>query len=73
MWIAIEDSLSNLKFSDNVEYGDDGNEDDTELGKLNKDGEPGWVVGTISKVVQTGKDRCRPKQLPVAELTPPWW
>ena len=50
---AIGDSLSNLACSDNEEDGEYkiDNYDDTELGMLSNNGQPGWVKGTIATTV----------------------
>lgn len=48
MTIAIGDSLSNHACSKTVQYGHDENDEDTELGKLSEDDQPGWVVATMS-------------------------
>ena len=47
---AIGDSLNDLACSGNVEDSDDknGDEADPPVGKLSKDDEPGWVMGTVS-------------------------
>ena len=51
---AFGDSLSDLTSSDEEEDGED--EDDnnqhTELGKLSKDNECSWAMGTIFKIVK---------------------
>jgi hypothetical protein len=47
---AIGDSQSDFARSDDEEDRDD--DADTEQGKLSKDDEPSWVMGTISKTVQ---------------------
>jgi len=46
--------MRDLASSDAEQNGEDKEyyEDDTELGKLSDDEEPGWVMGTISKTVQ---------------------
>jgi len=51
---TIRDSLSDLATSDDEEDGEDeeDKEEDTERGKLSKDDEPGWVMGTISNTEQ---------------------
>jgi len=51
---AIEHSLSDLACSDEEQGGEDEeyDEDDTELGKLSDNDDPGWVMGIISKTVQ---------------------
>jgi len=48
---AIGDSLSDLASFQDEDDGEQENdeEEDTELGSLNEDDEPGWVMGTISK------------------------
>jgi len=50
---AIGESLSDLGSSDEEQDGEDEEyqEDDTELGKLSDNDEPGWVTGTISKTL----------------------
>jgi len=62
---AIGDSLSDLASSDHKQDGEDKevDEDDTELSKLSDDDEPGWVIGTISKIVQHRMDSFRKKQM----------
>jgi hypothetical protein len=72
MMAAIGDSLSDLASSDD---GDDGEDDDeeTELGKLSEDDEPGWVMGTISKMVLQRMKSFRQKQMKLDELTQPGW
>ena len=51
---AIGDSLSYVGRSEDEEAGEDEDDDeeDTELGKLSEDDEPGWEMRTISKTVQ---------------------
>jgi hypothetical protein len=68
---AIGDSLRDLACSDDEEDGED--DEDTEQGKLSEDYEPGWVMGTISKMVQQRMERFREKQLKLDELTQPGW
>jgi len=60
---AIGDSLSNLASSDDEQGGKDNeyDEEDTELGKLSDDDEPGWVMGTISGTVQHRMESFRQK------------
>jgi len=50
--LAIGDSLSNIASSDNRE--DEKDEDDakTDQAQLSEDDEPGWVMGTIAKMVR---------------------
>jgi hypothetical protein len=69
---AIGDSLSNLASSDDGEDGEDENEE-TEQGKLSKNDKPGWVVGTISKMVQQRMESFRQKQMKLDELTQLGW
>jgi len=75
MFNAIGDSLSDLASSDEAQDGEDEeyDEDDTELGKLSDDDEPGWVMGKISKTVQHCLESFRQKQMKLDELTQPGW
>jgi len=68
---AIRDSRSDLASSEDVEDGEDEDDDeeDTGHGKLSEDDEPGWVMGTISKMVQHHMESFRQKQLRLDELT----
>jgi len=72
---AIGDSLSGLARSDDEEDGED--EDDKEEdpvgGKLSEDDEPGWVMGTISKMVHYHMECFRRKQMKLDELTQCGW
>jgi hypothetical protein len=72
---AIRDSLSDLARSDDEQDGEDeeDDEEDTELGKLSDDDEPGWVMGTITKVVPHRIESFRLKQMRFDELTQPGW
>jgi len=72
---AIGDSPSDLPSSNDKPNGEDEGdvEDDTELGKLSDDDEPGWVMGTMSKTVQHHMESFRQKQMTLDELTQPGW
>jgi len=72
---AIGDILSDLASSDDEPdgEGEEDDEEDTELGKLSDDDEPGWVMGTITKTVQHCIESFRQKQLRLDELTQPGW
>jgi len=71
---AIGDGLSTLASSDNEEDAEDEEEDDdTERGKLSEDDEPGWVMGTISKLLQCRMERFWQKQMKLDESTQPGW
>jgi len=72
---ANVDSLSDLASSDEVQDGEDEehDEEDTELGKLSDNDEPGWVMGTISNTVQHGLESFWQKQMKLDELTQPGW
>jgi len=73
---ATGDSLSDLASSEDVDDGEDvdDDEEDSELGKLSEDNDPGWVMGTISKMGQHCLESIRQKQMRLDELTPPeWW
>jgi len=58
MMAAIADTLSDLASSVDGEDGQDEDEE-TELGTLSEDEEPGWVMGTISKRVQQRMESVR--------------
>jgi len=70
---AIGDSLSDLASSKDVEVGedDDDDEEDTELAMLNEDDEPGWVMGTISRMVQPRMESIRQRQMTLDKLAQP--
>jgi len=71
---AIGDSLRNLASSDDEDDADDEEEDDdTEQAKSSEDDEPGWVMGTISKMVQRRMEWFWQKQMMLEELTQPGW
>jgi hypothetical protein len=72
---AIGDSLSDLGCSEDVEHGEDegDDEEDTGHGNLSDDDEPGWVKGTISKMVQHHMESFWQKHLRIDELTQPGW
>jgi hypothetical protein len=72
---AIGDSVRDLGSSDEEQVGEDeeDDEEDTELGKLSNDDEPGWVVGTMSKTVQHRMDSFRQTQMRLDKLIQPGW
>jgi hypothetical protein len=52
MMVVIRDCLSHLSsYSDGVD-GEDEDDEETHWGQLSEDDEPGWVMGTIIKMVQ---------------------
>ena len=67
---ASRDSLRDLASSEDEENGEDEDDDeeDTELGKVSEDDETGWVMGTISKMVQHCMESFRQKQMRLDEL-----
>jgi hypothetical protein len=71
MLVSIGDSLSHLASSDDGEGGEDEDDDETAQGELSKDDEPGWVMGTITKMVQQRLERFRQKEMKLDELTQP--
>jgi hypothetical protein len=73
MLVAIGDSLSDLASSDNGEDGEDADDEPIEQGKLSEDDQPGWVMGTITKMVQQRMERFRQKQMKFDKLTHPRW
>jgi len=55
---AIKHSLSDLAISDEEEDAEaEGDDSDTEQGKVSEDDEPGWVMGTIFKMEQCHMER----------------
>jgi len=72
---AIGGSLSDLaSFDDGEDRKDeDGNEEDTEPGKLSEDDEPSCVMGTISRTVQHRMETFRHDHMRLVELTQPGW
>ena len=72
---AIGDSLSDLASSEIEMDGEDvdDDEEDTELGKLSEDDDPGWVMGNISKTVQHRMESVWQTQMRLDELTQQEW
>jgi len=72
---AIGDSLSDLASSEDEEDREDRDDDgeDTGHGILSEDDEPGWVMGTISKMVQRRMESFWQKQKRLDKLTQPGW
>jgi len=68
---AIGDCLSNLASSNDEQDGEDeeGDKEHTELAKLSEDDVPGWVMGTMSIMVQQTRESFWPKQIRPDELT----
>jgi len=73
MLVAIGDSLGDLASPDDGEDGEDEDDEETEQGKLSDDDEPGWVMGTIPKMVQQRMTSIRQKQIKLDELTQAGW
>jgi len=73
MMVGIGYCLGDLASSDDRDDGEDEDDKETEQRKLSKDDEPGWVMGTITKMVQQCMERFRQKQMKPDELTQPWW
>jgi hypothetical protein len=75
MLTAIRNSMSDLASSKDEEDGEDKDDDkeDTGHGNLSEDDEPGWVMGTISKMVPHRMESFHQKQLRLDELTQPGW
>jgi len=57
MMIPIRGSLSDCASSDYSEDGENEDDQESRQGKLSKDDEPGWVMGTIPKLVQQRMER----------------
>jgi hypothetical protein len=68
---AMGDSLSDLASSEDQEVRENKDDEDydTEHGNLSEDDKPGWVMGTISKMVQRRMDSIRQKQFRCDKLT----
>ena len=73
MLVAIGDSLSDLAISDDGEDGEDKDDEETMQGKLSEDDEPGWVMGTIKKMVKKRMERFRQKEMKLGEFTQSGW
>ena len=71
MMVATGDNMSDIANTDDGEDGEDENDEDRDPGKLSEDDQPGWVMGTISKMVQQCMERLRQKQIKIDELTQP--
>jgi hypothetical protein len=71
MLVAMGYWLSNLPSSDDGEDGDDEGDEDINQGKLSEDDTPGWVMATITKVIQLRMERFRRTQMKLDELTQP--
>jgi len=72
---AIRDSVSDLASSDNEEVVEDEDEDEEDPAgvKLSEDDKPGWVMGTISTMVQYHMARFLRKQMKLDKSTQPGW
>jgi hypothetical protein len=66
---AIRHSLSDVASSDDGEDGENEDEEETDQGKLSKDDEPGWLMGTITKMVLQCIERFQLKQMKLDKLT----
>jgi len=69
--VAFGDSLSDLASSNDSEDGEDENDEVTEQGKLSGDDAPGWVMCTITNMVQKCVERFRTKLMKLEKLNPP--
>lgn len=73
MKIAIGNSLSDCASFEDDMNGDDQDDEHAQFGKLGEDDKHGWVVGTISKIVQQCIDRYWQNQRKLDELTQLGW
>jgi len=71
--VAIRDSLSDVASSDDGDDGDDEDDDETVQGQQSDNDQPGWEMGTISKMVTQCMERLLQKQTKFHELTQPGW
>jgi hypothetical protein len=69
MTVAMGHSLGDNASSGDGEDGDDDDDTENEPGQLSQYGEPSWVIGTITKMVQQHMDRFRQRQMKLDELT----
>jgi len=73
MPVTMRDSLSDLASSNEGEDWEDDDDEETEQGKMSKDDEPGWVMGTITKMVPQHKENFRQNCMKLDELTQLGW
>jgi len=73
MMIAIGEGLSNHAYFKTVEDGHDKDDEDTELGKLSEDDQPGWVVATMPITAQQRMQTYRQMWIKLDELIQPGW
>jgi len=73
MMSSFGDSLSDIASSNDGENGEVEDDEEREQGQLSKDDEPGWVMGTISKMVQQCMESFWQKQMKLNELPQPGW
>jgi len=73
MLVAIGDSLSDLESSDDGEDAEDEDDEGTNKGKLSEDDELGWVMGTITEMVQQRMERFHQTQMKFDEWNQPGW
>jgi hypothetical protein len=71
--VAIVSSLSDLAIFDDWEDGEDMDDTETGQGQVSKDDKPGWVMGTITKMVQQHMERILHKHRKLDEITNPGW
>jgi len=69
MTVAVGDSLSDISSFDDGQDWEDENDEETEQSKLSEVDEPGWVMGTMSKMVHHRMERFPQKQMKLDELT----
>jgi hypothetical protein len=69
LMVPLGEILSDRGSSDYGEYGEDEEVEATEQGKMSKDDEPGWVMGTITRKIQQRTNRFQQKQTNIDELT----
>jgi hypothetical protein len=73
MRVAIGDSLSDFASSNEGDDGEDEDEEESDQGQLSEDDKPGWVMGSITQMVQQHMERFWQKQMALDELTQPGW
>jgi hypothetical protein len=71
--VAIGDSLSDIISSNVGEDGEDDDVEETELAQLSQNDKPGWVMGTINKMVQQCMERICQRHMKIDELIQLGW
>jgi len=71
--VAFGDSMSHIGSSNEAEDGEDEDDEEAKQGQLSEDDKPGWVMGTITKMIQQRMEQFRQKKIKLDKLTQPGW